>query len=160
MRINSIIKNVYIAFFALLACVAMVAAAYFAMTYDNRNVRQPLDEDEYSIALTNGYREKLYESIDCIKNIESNLGKVTVSTDKTMQSQLLGKVAVEAGNLSADVSSLPVQTGDSLFQVEKFCNQLQYYSISLIQRISAGNKLDGKDVATVNGVRETALNLK
>lgn len=160
MRINSIIKNVYIAFFALLACVAMVAAAYFAITYDNRNVRQPLDEDEYSIALTNGYREKLYESIDCIKNIESNLGKVTVSTDKTMQSQLLGKVAVEAGNLSADVSSLPVQTGDSLFQVEKFCNQLQYYSISLIQRISAGNKLDGKDVATVNGVRETALNLK
>ncbi len=155
MSVNNAIKNHYITFFAILAVFSIVAAMYFAML-----AFQPLPvEGNQQLELTNSYREKLYESVDCLNNIESNLGKVTTSHDRQMQSQLLAKVAVESGNLSVNISTLPVESSENVNSIEKYCNQLQQYCISLIRRLST-DKLDSKDIETIGKVQQTSGNIK
>ena len=152
MSVNNAIKNHYITFFAILAVFSIVAAMYFAML-----AFQPLPvEGNQQLELTNSYREKLYESVDCLNNIESNLGKVTTSHDRQMQSQLLAKVAVESGNLSVNISTLPVESSENVNSIEKYCNQLQQYCISLIRRLST-DKLDSKDIETIGKVHPNLL---
>ncbi len=56
------------------------------------------EANDYKSQLEYVYQQNFYELVDNVNNIESNLSKLTVSTDKTMQNQYLSKVSTLSSN--------------------------------------------------------------
>lgn len=160
---SSNIKSFWIAFFAILFVVATVCGAYHAIAMQNalRHIKMSVIDDEnvYKIGMENAQKQSLYLVCDVLKNIDANLGKVSISHDQAYQAELLTDVAICASEVSCQLANLPIETSDALAQCEKFANQTQDYATYLVGRIAERNNLNSNERCALKNLQRVAKNM-
>lgn len=157
---NNTIKNFWTIFFgvvALLAIAAAVAVSFIAKAaIDNTRMSVVEDNDTYKVSQENGYKQSLYLACDSMKNLDANLGKISVSNDRAHQAQMLSGVIIHANMINQSLSSLPFADGDNLAQVNKFVNQTQDYATYLLGKMAKGEELTASERAALANLDNVA----
>ena len=117
------------------------------------------DENIYKIGMENAQKQSLYLVCDSLKNIDANLGKVSVSHDTKHQAELLTDIAICASEVSCQLANLPIETSDALANCEKFANQTQDYATYLVGRIVDGNNLNSSERNALKNLERVAKNM-
>ena len=160
---SSKVKSFWIAFFAILFIVATICGTYHAITMQNalKYVKMSVIDDEnvYKIGMENAQKQSLYLVCDSLKNIDANLGKVSVSNDTSHQAELLTDVAICASEVSCQLANLPIETNDVLAQCEKFANQTQDYATYLVGKIASANQLQQDERCALKNLQRVAKNM-
>ena len=76
----------------------------------------------YKTQLEYVYQRNFYELTDNINNIESNLGKLKVSTDSGMQEKYLASTIALANSAQDNIATLPIEH-NSISDTTTFINQ-------------------------------------
>ena len=160
---SSKVKSFWIAFFAILFVLSTVFAIWQAVTTTQKlkNIKMSVIDDEnvYKIGMENAQKQSLYLVCDSLKNIDANLGKVSVSHNPQHQAELLTDVAICASEVSCQLANLPIQTGDTLAKCEKFANQTQDYATYLVGRLASGNQLETTERTALKNLERVAKNM-
>jgi germination protein YpeB len=142
---NNTIKSFWIAFFATLSALLIAVSIFTFVTMsdkiDHMKATVVEDADTYKISTENSYRSALYETCENLKGIDAAINKVCISADSSKQIQYLMDVSTYAASLSCDVSRLPTNQGEIVGMVDKFANQLNYYTKSLASKLADGDEL-------------------
>ena len=109
--------------------------------------------------LENVYQNNFYELTDNVNNIESNLSKLTVSTEKQLQEDCLSDVITQCNNAQANLSALPLKQ-DVLDDATNFVNQLGGYTYILRQQLINGEELTLDDIDQLVAMNEVCLQIK
>lgn len=160
---SSKIKSFWIAFFAILFVVATAFAIWQVVTTDARiksiKMSTVSDENVYKIAVENTQKQSLYLTCDALKNIDANLGKVTVSHNPKHQAELLTDVAICASEVSNQLANLPIEKSDVLSKCEKFANQTRDYATYLVGRLASGNQLEKSERSALKNLERVSKNM-
>ena len=160
---SSNIKNFCIAFFAILFVIATICGTYHAITMQRqlKHIKMSVIDDEnvYKIGMENQQKQSLYLTCDALKNIDANLGKVSVSHSQAHQAELLTDVAICASEVSCQLANLPIEASDVLARCEKFANQTQDYATYLVGRIASGNDLSKEERKALKNLERVAKNM-
>lgn len=117
------------------------------------------DENVYKISAENTYKQALYTACDGVKNMDANLGKVAVSSNKQSQVAMLTDVVVEANAVNMQLANLPMTYSDNLMSCQKFVNQTQDYATFLIGKLSQGTALTDEQRNALNQLDDVATNV-
>ena len=90
----------------------------------------------YKMQLEYVYQRNLYELTDNINNIESDLGKLQVSTDKNVQSKYLANIVALANTAQDNIAILPIEH-NAINDTTTFVNQLSGFCLVLQQNLVA-----------------------
>jgi len=91
------------------------------------------------------YERNLFELIDNINNVESNLSKLQVSSSKTVQSKYLATLVAEANSAQNNLSALPIEH-NAISSTTNLINQLSGFCLVKQQSLTeSGLSLDDLD---------------
>lgn len=99
------------------------------------------EANDYKSRLEYVYQQNFYELVDNVNNIESNLSKLSVSTDGVTQNQYLSKISTLSNNAQNNISVLPIEH-NSINETITYLNQLGGYTSTLQEEIISKQKLD------------------
>ena len=157
------IKTFWIAFFAVIATLAIAVAAYVGITsaqkIDRINMSAVSDDNPYKISRENTYRQSLYLACDGMKNLDANLGKATASNHAATQAKLLTNVVVCASSVNQQFANLPIEASDKLMACGKFVNQTQDYAQYLVGRLANGQGLTAEEKKCLDNLDNVATNM-
>ena len=129
-------KSTFIALSVVFAVVGTVAGSILYFTKVN-------EVNDYKARLEYVYQQNFYELVDNVNNIESNLSKLTVSTDSKMQNEYLSKIATLSNDAQNNISVLPIEH-NAINDTITYLNQLGGYT-SVLQANVAQQKLINMD---------------
>ena len=159
-RQNKVIKNFWMIFFGALAALAIATAVILGVVMSNKistmRMSQVTDENYYKLSQENEYKRSLYLACDSMKNLDANLGKLTVSNDVAHQTQMLTYVIIHANAVNQSLSNLPIEDSDNLVAVQKFVNQTQDYATYLLGKLSKGEKLTADERIALDNLDNVA----
>lgn len=162
-RQNKSIKNFWMIFFGVLAALAIAAAVAIVCIASNRleNMRmsQITDENVYKLSQENGYKRSLYLACDSMKNLDANLGKISVSNDVGHQAQMLAGVIIHANAVNQNLANLPFADSDNLMACQRFVNQTQDYATYLLGKLSKGGQLSVDERVALGNLDNVATRL-
>ena len=115
--------------------------------------------DRYRQELNYNYLNNFYSLTDSVNNIETNLSKLSVSTDEEMQERYLTEVVSLCQSAQNNLSSLPLEH-HSINETTKFINQLGGYSFTLHQNILNGEELTLDDKDQIDQLHQSASEVK
>lgn len=113
----------------------------------------------YKTQLEYVYQRNLYELTDNVNNIESNLGKLKVSTDAQLQERYLASLVALANTAQNNIATLPIEH-NSISETTKFVNQLSGYSLILQQNLAKGKDLTLDDFDQIENLHTASKNIK
>lgn len=109
--------------------------------------------------MANVHTGSLYELNSVVDNLDSNLSKARVSNSRGEQVKLLSDIAIESEIAETILERLPVET--RLTQnMTSFVNKMGDSAQSMLYSVSSGGKLTDSQVATLQHMYETNLELK
>ena len=160
---SSNVKSFWIAFFAILFAITTACFVWYSVLMQQKvkSIKMSVIDDEniYKIGMENAQKQSLYLVCDSLKNIDANLGKVSVSHQPSHQAELLADVAICASEVSCQLANLPIETSDALANCEKFANQTQDYATYLVGRIVDGNNLNSSERNALKNLERVAKNM-
>ena len=145
-------KSVFITLSVIFAVVGTVVGS---VLYFNKNN----EAQEYKSRLEYVYQQNFYELVDNVNNIESNLSKLSVSTDKNMQNQYLSKISTLSNNAQDNISVLPIEH-NAINETITYLNQLGGYTSTLQQDIVLNQKLDMDEMSQIDDLLTTSKTVK
>ena len=113
----------------------------------------------YKTQLEYVYQRNFYELTDNINNIESNLGKLKVSTDSGMQEKYLASTIALANSAQDNIATLPIEH-NSISDTTTFINQLSGFCLILQQDIAEGEDISLDDFDQIAELHNASLNIK
>lgn len=117
-----------------------------------------MQAEQYKRDLQYGYRRAMNDLNDHVGNIETTLNKAVYANTATEQNGLAAKLMRESSMAKSSLSVLPV--GDnSLNNVSKFITQVGDFSMSLADRISAGQKITNEEYKTMHSLESYSQKL-
>lgn len=117
------------------------------------------EANNYKSQLEYVYQQNFYELVDNVNNIESNLSKLTVSTDKTMQNQYLSKVSTLSSNAQDNISVLPIEH-NAINETITYLNTLGGYTSTLQTHIVDGKSLNMDELDQIDELLDTSKKVK
>ncbi len=152
------IKNAWIMFFGILSALAITLCVFLAIPTVEPN---PIvtNKTDYQLQIENIYNQSLYQTTDCLRNIEANLGKVCASNNSIIQQKCLTKVEGYADSANMDLSLMPARAGNSIEKSIKFTNQLSDYCKSLSAKLYGGKTLEDTDRTNLSNLSMVAKSL-
>ena len=113
----------------------------------------------YKMQLEYVYQRNLYELTDNINNIESDLGKLQVSTDKNVQSKYLANIVALANTAQDNIATLPIEH-NAINDTTTFVNQLSGFCLVLQQSLVDGEDISMDDMDQIASLHESSQNIK
>lgn len=117
------------------------------------------EANNYKSQLEYVYQQNFYELVDNVNNIESNLSKLTVSTDKTMQNQYLSKVSTLSSNAQDNISVLPIEH-NAINETITYLNTLGGYTSTLQANLIDNKNLDMDELDQIDELLDTSKKVK
>jgi len=109
--------------------------------------------------MTGVHTESLYELNSIVDNLDTNLSKARVSNSQNEQVRLLADIAIESEMAETILERLPMET--QLTQnMTSFVNKMGDSAQSMLYSVAGGKKLTDSQVATINHMYKTNLQLK
>lgn len=105
------------------------------------------------------YTKSFTELVDYVDNIDVNLSKVLVASDKGKQQKLLVKISEESALAESSLEDLPIRYEDKYYTV-KFINQVGDYSKYLNNRLIDGYSISKDEYNTLQDLYEINVELK
>ena len=150
-------------FFALLFVVATATSVVFKWQFSNDldAIKQSVvsDSNVYKISQENNYKQALYGTCDSLKNLEADLGKVAMSTNKQHQAKLLANVVLHANFVNNNLAHLPIYQTDALGQTERYVNQTQDFATFLVGQLANGQPVSQKQRTSLRQLQTVAKHL-
>ena len=114
---------------------------------------------EYRNQLNYVYRQNFYELTDNINQIETNLGKVSVSTSNSDLSRYMSNIANASSSAQSNITQLPIdhRTIDNTIT---FINQLNGYIYTLQTKLSTGTSLSLDDLDQLESLHSSSEEIK
>lgn len=114
---------------------------------------------EYRNQLNYVYRQNFYELTDNINDIETNLGKVSVSTDNSDLSRYMSNIANASSSAQSNITELPIEH-NTIDNTITFINQLNGYIYTLQTKLSSGNNLTLDDLDQIESLHSSSEDIK
>lgn len=113
----------------------------------------------YKSQLDYVYRMNFYELVDNVNDIESDLGKLSVTTNNNNASKYVSNILNASSSAQNNITQLPLnhQTIDNTIQ---FINQLGGFMYSLQTQMSSGDSLSLDDIDQIENLHSSAENVK
>ena len=134
---------------------AVVGTVVGSVLYFNKSS----EAEEYKSRLEYVYQQNFYELVDNVNNIESNLSKLSVSTDSTMQNQYLSKISSLSSNAQNNISVLPIEH-NAINETITYLNQLGGYTSTLQEGIVKNKKIDMDQMEQIDELLFSSRNIK
>jgi len=150
-------KNVWIIFLSIVAVCAISFGVYAQMNAVN-NKTYAMKEDDHQMTLENHYKESLYQLADSMKNINANLGKISVSNNTKQQQKLLLLVEGAADAAGRDLSLLPMDA-EVVEKSLKYTNQVSDYAKTLSEKLYTGGNLSVEERTNLSALENVSENL-
>lgn len=151
------IKNVWIIFLSTVAVLATAFGVYTQVMPESEPYVQ--SSDEANRMLSNYYRQSLYQLTDSMKNINANLGKISVSSNNRQQQKLLILVEGAADAANRDLALLPISDNAVVEKSIKYTNQVTDYSKFLSEKLGGGTPLSADDRRNLSCLEDVAESL-
>lgn len=103
----------------------------------------------YSTQLENNYQRSVYELIDDVNSIESNLSKASISYGGETKQKLFNKIYTDCVRAGEDLSRLPINH-ESVNQTTSFINQMGGFSYYVENKLKNGQELSQEDNNSIN----------
>ena len=117
------------------------------------------EANEYKSRLEYVYQQNFYELVDNVNNIESNLSKLTVSTDSERQNEYLSKIATLSNNAQNNISVLPIEH-NAINETITYLNQLGGYTSTLQNELVSNHKIDMDEASQIEELFVISKNVK
>ena len=117
------------------------------------------EANEYKSRLEYVYQQNFYELVDNVNNIESDLSKLSVATDKAVQNQYLSNITSLANNAQDNISVLPIEH-NAINDTITYLNQLGGYTSILQDTLVNKSKLDIDQIDQIDGLLDTSKKVK
>ena len=114
--------------------------------------------EEYGVRLESMYDKAYFELTDSIRNMQSNLSKLTVSSGRTMQQSLLAEIIGQADSAQSDIGSLPLE-GGCLMKSAEFINKTADYCSYLMNKLASGGSITAEEKANLKGLAKSSKTL-
>ncbi len=114
---------------------------------------------EYKNQLEYVYERNLYELIDNINNVESNLSKLEVATSNSVQSKYLASIVAETNSAQNNLSALPIEH-NAINSTTQLINQLSGFCLVKQQTLSTGGTLSLDDFDQIDSLHTSAESVK
>lgn len=150
-------KNVWIIFLSIVALCAISFGVYSEFTAEN-NKTYVMKEDDHKTTLENYYRQSMYQLADSMKNINANLGKISVSNNSKQQQKLLLLVEGAADAAGRDLSLLPMDA-EVVSKSLKYSNQVADYAKTLSEKLYLGGSLSDAERINLTALENVSENL-
>ena len=105
------------------------------------------------------HTESLYELNSIVDNLDTNLSKIRVSNSKNEQVKLLSDIAIESEMAETVLERLPVDM-QMTESITSFVNKMSDSAQSMLYAVASGNKLTDSQIATIEHMYNTNLELK
>lgn len=105
------------------------------------------------------HTESLYELNSIIDNLDTNLAKARVSNSRNEQVKLLTDIAIESEMAETVLERMPVEM-QMTESVTSFVNKMGDSAQSMLYSVASGNKLTESQIATIEHMYNTNLELK
>lgn len=145
-------KSTFIALSVVFAILGTVAGSVLYFTKVN-------EANGYKARLEYVYQQNFYELVDNVNNIESNLSKLTVSTDSKMQNEYLSKIVALSSDAQNNISVLPIDH-DAINDAITYLNQLGGYTSTLQANIAQQKLIDMDQMDQVENLLNTSKTIK
>lgn len=110
-------------------------------------------------ALENAYRRSFYNTVAEINNIDNNLSKAIVSSDKGAMITYLSDTAINSELAESDIQDLPLKD-DSKFNTTKIVNQTGDFSKYLLKKLAEGESVSENDLVGLKQLYKANAELK
>ncbi|MBR7091537.1 MAG: germination protein YpeB [Clostridia bacterium] len=114
---------------------------------------------EYRNQLNYVYRQNFYELTDNINDIETNLGKVSVSTNNSDLSRYMSNIASASSSAQSNITELPIDH-NTIDNTITFINQLNGYVYTLQTKLSTGEGLTLDDYDQIESLHSSSEDIK
>lgn len=118
-----------------------------------------LERMDYRNYLQGEYSKNMYQLINAVENIDSNLAKAPVLASREQEISVLDDIFRYSTIANDKVNSLPVAQ-QQLAATSKFLTQIGDFSYSLSTNISRGSQLSDAQVAQIESLKSQAYNLE
>ena len=114
---------------------------------------------DYKNQLEYVYQRNLFELIDNINNVESNLSKLQVSSSNSVQSKLLSNIVAETNAAQSNLASLPIEH-NAISSTTTLINQLSGFCLVKQQSLAAGGTLTLDDLDQIDSLHASSERVK
>jgi len=114
---------------------------------------------DYKNQLEYVYQRNLFELIDNINNVESNLSKLQVSSSNSVQSKLLSNIVAETNAAQSNLASLPIEH-NAISSTTTLINQLSGFCLVKQQSLAVGGTLTLDDLDQIDSLHASSERVK
>jgi len=148
-------KKLYLILTISLAVVLVGVVTAFGITFANTTNAL----GAYKSQLNYVYQQNFYELVDNVNNIESDLGKLSITTSSTNASKYLTNLSNTTSSAQDNISTLPIEH-DSITDTIKFINQLGGFVYTKQTQIASGTALTLDDYDQIETLHDTSETIK
>ena len=113
----------------------------------------------YANQLENNYQRSVYELLNDVNNIESNLSKAVVSTGTTARQKIFNTIYTQCTQASEDLSRLPI-SHESIDQTTTFINQAGGFSYYIENKLKNSEALSDDDSKSISELHSMSVYIK
>lgn len=113
----------------------------------------------YATQLENNYQRSVYELLNDVNNIESNLSKAVVSTGTTARQKLFNNIYTQCTQANEDLSRLPI-SHQSIDQTTTFINQTGGFSYYIENKLKNNQTLSDDDNKSISDLHSMSVYIK
>lgn len=106
----------------------------------------------------NEYNRAMYETVGYIKNVESELAKLQITTTKSLQITTLADIWKQSNLAKENFESLPLEQA-SLDNTSKYLTQLSDYSYFLLKELTLGREITEENLNNISNLYIESKNI-
>ncbi|MBW7572699.1 germination protein YpeB [Caproiciproducens faecalis] len=139
--------------------ITLVAMVALIVTLGATTAMGYVSANKYKMNLEYNYKRAMGDLSGCVSNIEIALNKASYANTMTQQNGLAAKLMRESSMAKSALAVLPI-TDHSLDNVTKFVTQVGDFSMTLSNKISAGQKISDEEYKTMSELEQYAKTLQ
>lgn len=132
-----------------------IAVAFIVVFSTTFAILMTLERTDYKNYLQGEYSKSMYQLIDSVKNIKTDLSKSAVIGSKEQGLVAFGSISKYADIANDKIHSLPIPQED-LDGTSKFLTQVSDFAYSLVRASSQGKALSDKDYENIESLKNEA----
>ncbi|QGU94118.1 germination protein YpeB [Clostridium bovifaecis] len=132
-----------------------IAVAFIVVFSTTFAILMTLERTDYRNYLQGEYSKSMYQLIDSVKNIKTDLSKSSIVGSKEQGLVAFGSISKYADIANDKIHSLPIPQED-LDGTSKFLTQVSDFAYSIVRASSQGRDLSDKDYENIESLKNEA----
>lgn len=140
-----------------LKIIFLIVMAFFVITIISL-VETSKEYADQKQLVQNEYNKAMYETVGYIKNVESELAKLQITTTKSLQITTLADIWKQSNLAKDNFESLPLEQA-SLDNTSKYLAQLSDYSYFLMKELTLGHEITDENFENISNLYTECKNI-